>query len=65
MDDCAERQPVSEGGRQVGDAHVPVARRDVLAPLQQALQSRLPRHDPPQLLLCARENKIMSDDIVT
>lgn len=44
VDDSAERHTVTERRRHVGNLHVPVALRYVLAPLLQAPQSRLPRH---------------------
>lgn len=42
--DGAEGQPVAKGRGHVRDLHVPVALRHVLAPLLQALHSRLSRH---------------------
>lgn len=44
VDDGAEGQAVAEGGRHVGHLHVPVAARDVLAPLEQALETGVSRH---------------------
>lgn len=44
VDDGAEGEAVAEGGGHVGHLHVPVAARDVLAPLEQALETGVARH---------------------
>ena len=44
MDDGTENQPVTERGGHVGDFHVPVALRHILAPLLEPLHARLPCH---------------------